>query len=631
MTSPPSPRVITACNDLAGQINGVTGQKTLEIDKTYASSFTYAPCRAIMQLQMHMNLGNSLWEDTHFNSRLQPVQIGLGQTQQTGLDSLIVPSASVADKLLLDLCYSGTDTGCLNQLTSNNGNILWQRIRVAAVAPAPALDLTQSYVYNDPMNRLTNASETPVAGSAWPAIVYGMDPYGNRWVASGYKPNINLTPQSQSEFSASTNRMVSPSVYDNSGNLVTDKVGRTFSYDAENRQVQFDPHVSGVAATTYQYDGDGRRVRKSDGTIYVYNAMGQLAAEYNGTQPGSGTSFLTSDHLGSPRLITDRDANVKVRHDYLPYGEEIGWNQGTYVSYGNRSAIAGYGVSDPVPQKFTGKERDSESGLDNFLKRYHASSMGRFMSPDPLMASASTSDPQTWNRYAYVRNNPLKYVDPTGMVEMNAEHCNKDPYCFTIKVNVIYDKNANGGEGLKDKQKAKFEKHLLQDAKDEYGDAKVHFEVSRTEADESDRGNLGGVVPGALNVIVGDSSLTTDSGVSWMSGGYALTAININMAEDDTLSHEMAHHFTGDTRGLMNASLHLLGSHFGGLGWFSAAVLAAGANTTADILNGTSRWHLGNFGYSGGEYNPNGGTYPWVTPFNQGARDFQDAIRPTQK
>jgi RHS repeat-associated protein len=62
---------------------------------------------------------------------------------------------------------------------------------------------------------------------------------------------------------------------------------------------------------------------------------------------------------------------------------------------------------------FTGKERDSESGLDMFGARYFGSSLGRFMSPDPL--GGHNEDPQTLNRYAYVRNNPLSLTDPTGL------------------------------------------------------------------------------------------------------------------------------------------------------------------------------------------------------------------------
>ena len=69
----------------------------------------------------------------------------------------------------------------------------------------------------------------------------------------------------------------------------------------------------------------------------------------------------------------------------------------------------------PLPQKFTGKERDSESGNDNFAARYYSSSLGRFTSPDPENAGASPASPQSWNAYSYVLNNPLNLTDPNGL------------------------------------------------------------------------------------------------------------------------------------------------------------------------------------------------------------------------
>ncbi len=63
---------------------------------------------------------------------------------------------------------------------------------------------------------------------------------------------------------------------------------------------------------------------------------------------------------------------------------------------------------------FTGKEHDTETGLENFGARYDASALGRFMSADPKNITAHLSDPQTFNRYVYTRNNPLLYVDPDG-------------------------------------------------------------------------------------------------------------------------------------------------------------------------------------------------------------------------
>jgi RHS repeat-associated protein len=74
---------------------------------------------------------------------------------------------------------------------------------------------------------------------------------------------------------------------------------------------------------------------------------------------------------------------------------------------------------DAVYYKFTGKERDAESGLDNFGARYNASTMGRFMTPDPKMPSLKhLANPQKWNKYAYVLNNPLALVDPDGREEV---------------------------------------------------------------------------------------------------------------------------------------------------------------------------------------------------------------------
>ncbi len=64
--------------------------------------------------------------------------------------------------------------------------------------------------------------------------------------------------------------------------------------------------------------------------------------------------------------------------------------------------------------QFTGKERNTETGLDYFMARYFSSAQGRFTSPDPLLASARLTDPQTWNRYAYVKNDPVNMIDPDG-------------------------------------------------------------------------------------------------------------------------------------------------------------------------------------------------------------------------
>jgi RHS repeat-associated protein len=89
----------------------------------------------------------------------------------------------------------------------------------------------------------------------------------------------------------------------------------------------------------------------------------------------------------------------------------------------------GYSAADSTKQKFTQKERDNESGLDYFLARYYSGAQGRFASVDPGSAGAFLSDPQSWNGYAYARNNPLVYVDPDGRT---FRLCDSDGNCQEI-------------------------------------------------------------------------------------------------------------------------------------------------------------------------------------------------------
>jgi RHS repeat-associated protein len=87
------------------------------------------------------------------------------------------------------------------------------------------------------------------------------------------------------------------------------------------------------------------------------------------------------------------------------------------MALGGRTSEYKYSQPDNVRQKFTQKERDTETGLDYFGARYYGSSLGRFTSPDPLLSSGRVPMPQSWNRYAYVLNNPLRYSDPLGLFE----------------------------------------------------------------------------------------------------------------------------------------------------------------------------------------------------------------------
>jgi RHS repeat-associated protein len=216
---------------------------------------------------------------------------------------------------------------------------------------------------------------------------------------------------------ASANNQLSILQYDAAGNVTNDGLGNTPTYDAENR-------ISTDQGYTYGYDASGFRVVKysgSVGTMYWPDASGNalsetdlsgnITAEYmfsNGSRvaridrPSGTIHFYFSDNLGSSNAITDTLGNPQQHYYYYPYG-------GLQSSTG----------SDPNHYLFTGKERDSESGLDNFGARYYTSNIGRFMSPDwavrpTTVPYAVFGDPQSLNLYSYVRNDPVSRADADG-------------------------------------------------------------------------------------------------------------------------------------------------------------------------------------------------------------------------
>ena len=132
--------------------------------------------------------------------------------------------------------------------------------------------------------------------------------------------------------------------------------------------------------------------------------------------------WLVLDQLGTPRMVFDQSGSLATvsRHDYLPFGEEL------FAGTGGRTTAQGYPApganpGDGARQKFTGYEADAETGLNFAQARYQSSVQGRFTSVDPLLASASVGNPQSFNRYTYVVNNPVNLTDPSGMVNNHGD------------------------------------------------------------------------------------------------------------------------------------------------------------------------------------------------------------------
>src|SRR5438876_3286255 len=324
---------------------------------------------------------------------LQPTEIKLGTSSN---------STSV-----IDLTYSyGT--------TNNNGDML------STSYSGGSLSYTQSFSY-DSLNRLSTATEINGGTTNW-SQTNAYDRYGNRQIDYG-GGGYNLS------FSSTTNRITTSGYsYDASGNLINDG-SHSYAFDGDSKVKSVD------STTAYIYDGEGKRVRKlvGENTRFIYGIGGSVIAEYDGSSGNlkkeyvagggsmitieptavnsNGAQYATGDHLSSPRVITNSSGSVVSRHDYKPFGEELG------SGVGSRTTGMGFSNSgDNNRKKFTGYERDSETGLDFAQARFYGSTQGRFTSPDPFSASAVIADPQTFNRYAYCRNNPVNSVDPGGTV-----------------------------------------------------------------------------------------------------------------------------------------------------------------------------------------------------------------------
>jgi RHS repeat-associated protein len=167
-----------------------------------------------------------------------------------------------------------------------------------------------------------------------------------------------------------------------------------------------------VQTAGYVIGPSGEQLTETDGQgNWVHTnvfAAGQLLATYSYTDnshAATDTYFALSDWLGTKRAVVSA-GGCGTGYVGLPYGDSL-----------TATSLPGFTqCPDATEHHFTGKERDAESGNDYFGARYYASTMGRFLSPDPLYIEMHRlADPQQLNLYMYSRNNPLTVTDPTGL------------------------------------------------------------------------------------------------------------------------------------------------------------------------------------------------------------------------
>jgi RHS repeat-associated protein len=401
----PSGKTVTYTTSNAERL---TSAKDTSSSTQFAMVASYAPTGALQGMitgQISGGFGG-VTESHTYNSSLEYTSTQATSTVGTALN------------LSLNYNLSGGDNGTVTSITNNVDN-----------------GRTQTLGY-DPMNRISSMSSQATSGVDCWGQTFAPDPLGNLDSITSTKCNSTML-----NLGIDANNHINNSGfgYDAAGNMTQDGTsGVTYSFDAENHIYK----ITGIAGGPYCYfyDGNGLRVAKKSGAnsdctggtfIKLYwrsisgdalagtdNTGSVTNAAYNeyvffsgrriASRNGTGTIFYYfADQIGTIRTITTGNGTGQTPGqlcydaDFTPYGLELPHTERLQTT------------ACPPSYKFTGYERDSETGLDYAFARYYSSSLNRFYSTDPLGGSIGSL--QSHNGYAYVLNNPSNFIDPTGM------------------------------------------------------------------------------------------------------------------------------------------------------------------------------------------------------------------------
>jgi RHS repeat-associated protein len=372
-----------------------------------AQNITYTPWGAPNQFVNGYagSSGVEAEETYQYNNRLQPALVELGTT-----------SNSTADYCLVYNYYSGVSnpSSCAvpTQGTTNNGSTMgyWYSDSVNS-----SFDHAATYTY-DHVNRLTSASATGNSNYNL-TFSYTQDgsngQYGNMTCVTNGQTNGLCTNLA---FSASTNHITSSGyAYDSAGNLTTDSSNlsaHTYQWDAEERVSS----VDNGATWTFTYNALGHRVQWGSqqylfdpaggwlgvaGSYSVLRWSDKALVVYTATE----TYFNHVNNLGSTSMFTSHTGGSAEDMLFYPWGN-------VWQTWGG----GGYNFAK-LPY------RDVTTNTDITPARFSSPNFGRWFSPDPIgKAAVQLGDPQTWNMYAYVRNNPTTLTDPNGTCAMTCNN-----------------------------------------------------------------------------------------------------------------------------------------------------------------------------------------------------------------
>jgi RHS repeat-associated protein len=376
----------TSATDVWGQVLNYTYDSSdrrtkLSFGAATNATYTYDVVNRLTKITDGSNLAVAFAYDAASKLTSKTLPNGVAATYTyDGLDRLTRLKDAKGNTVIADNQYSYNNAGDITQNIDQSG--------------------THNYGY-DTIDRLTSATYTGT-----PNETYAYDGVGNRTSSHksatyGYQPLNRLVNTSSASY-----------LYNNNGNMIskTDASGTTqFAWDFENRLTQVVTPASG--SVTYKYDALGRRIQRTPSsgisTNFVYdgqdvvkdiNSDGTTVEYLNGPgidnkirQKGSSNSttyYFSQDHLGSTTALTGTTGKLVERITYDGYGNSVG---STRTRYG-----------------YTGRERDSLTGLMYYRARWYDAQLGRFISEDPIRFSGAI------NWYDYVGNSPLNWIDPLG-------------------------------------------------------------------------------------------------------------------------------------------------------------------------------------------------------------------------